>query len=204
MNVSGSDLELVLKSASTGYQLQNADYESGHGSDTLKFTYTVQPGDNGADIDVDNLKLNSSTIKGSYGNDVDLSIPLVTILSTQEISVDTLRLFKSYSKRYYSWWYFWPQYGRTYSEWCYLSSFHYKAAISAADCKNSSGYLIASNLNPVAIDVSSFVPGEVHICATGVTSSGYTQDYSIASSVSFNRDTTCGTLTLGKRFCQPL
>ena len=83
VNVSGSDLELELKSDSIGSQLQNADYESGSGSTTLKFIYIVKNGDNGADIDVEQVKLNSSTIADNYANNADLSIPPNTTLSTQ-------------------------------------------------------------------------------------------------------------------------
>ena len=97
VNVSGSDLELELKSDSIGSQLQNADYESGSGSTTLKFIYIVKNGDNGADIDVEQVKLNSSTIADNYANNADLSIPPNTTLSTQKIGVDTLAsyIFKS-------------------------------------------------------------------------------------------------------------
>ena len=192
VNVSGSDLELELKSDSIGSQLQNADYESGSGSTTLKFIYTVRNGDNGADIDVEQVKLNSSTIADNYANNADLSIPPNTSLSAQKIGVDTLRpISLSLS----------PVVPGVVSglnsveltvSGSNLVAYKYKAAISEADCKSQASYQTTADLNPVSIDVSSFVDGEVHICATGISPSGYEQDSSLASSISYTRDTTCG------------
>ena len=73
-----------------------------------------------------------------------------------------------------------------------LVAHKYKAAISEADCKSEASYQTTADLNPVSIDVSSFVDGEVYICATAISASGYEQDSSLAASISFTRDTTCG------------
>ena len=59
-----------------------------------------------------------------------------------------------------------------------LGAYKYKAAISEADCKSQASYQTTADLNPVIIDVSSFVDGEVHICATAISPSGYEQDSS--------------------------
>jgi probable HAF family extracellular repeat protein/autotransporter-associated beta strand protein len=44
-----------------------ATYTAGSGSDNLKFTYTVQPGDNVADLQVTGLNLNGGTIEDTTG-----------------------------------------------------------------------------------------------------------------------------------------
>jgi hypothetical protein len=192
VTISGSDLELELKSDSTASLLQNADYESGSGSTTLKFIYTVKDGDNGADIDVEQIKLNSSTIIDNYANNADLSIPPNTTLSTQKIGVDTLRPISLGLS---------PVVPGAVSginivelsiSGSNLVAYKYKAAISEADCKSQASYQTTADLNPVSVDVSSFVDGEVHICATGISTSGYEQDSSLAASISYTRDTTCG------------
>lgn len=61
----------------TGETDRNVNYSSGSGSDTLVFTYTVQPGDNNLDLDYISataLGLNGQTIRDLAGNDADLEL----------------------------------------------------------------------------------------------------------------------------------
>ncbi|MBF0240329.1 MAG: Ig-like domain-containing protein, partial [SAR324 cluster bacterium] len=64
----------------TGTTDRNASYVSGSGTSILVFSYTVQSGDNSADLDYTStsaLVLNSGTIKDSNGNDATLTLPTV-------------------------------------------------------------------------------------------------------------------------------
>ncbi|MCE7996972.1 MAG: hypothetical protein HEP71_33735 [Roseivirga sp.] len=66
--------QLELETGSTD---QKVDYSSGSGSDELTFTYTVQEGDESADLDyksVGSLTLNDGTIEGG-GQDANLILP---------------------------------------------------------------------------------------------------------------------------------
>lgn len=61
----------------TGDTDQYATYTSGTGSDTLTFTYTVQAGDESADLDyvgTSSLELNGGTIKSASSDDADLTL----------------------------------------------------------------------------------------------------------------------------------
>lgn len=80
----------------TGAIDRNANYASGSGSSTLTFTYTVQPGDNSADLDytgIGALSLNGGTIRGASGNDANLSLPVPgtagSLGSSKNIVIDT-------------------------------------------------------------------------------------------------------------------
>lgn len=64
----------------TGSIDREAGYESGSGSNTLVFTYTVQAGDETADLDYQStaaLTLNGATIRGASGSDAILTLPTV-------------------------------------------------------------------------------------------------------------------------------
>ncbi|MBF0422879.1 MAG: cadherin domain-containing protein, partial [Magnetococcales bacterium] len=57
---------------------QTIDYSSGSGTNTLTFTYTVQPGDTSADLDylaTNSLTLNSGTIDDGQANQAVLTLP---------------------------------------------------------------------------------------------------------------------------------
>jgi hypothetical protein len=61
----------------TGVTDQNATYASGSGTDTLSFTYLVQPGDTSADLDyqsINALGLNGGSIKDSAGNNATVTL----------------------------------------------------------------------------------------------------------------------------------
>lgn len=61
----------------TGTTDRTASYNSGTGSNTLVFRYTVQTGDTAADLDykaTNSLALNSGTIKDAAGNDATLTL----------------------------------------------------------------------------------------------------------------------------------
>ena len=73
-----------------------------------------------------------------------------------------------------------------------MSSYKYKAVNDQNDCYQSSGYISSSDMNPVNVDVSSLAEGPSYICSVGVLSSGYTKDYSLASSFAWKRYTACG------------
>ncbi|MBB4188105.1 hypothetical protein GGE07_004781 [Sinorhizobium terangae] len=79
----------------TGAIDRNAAYVSGSGSNTLTFSYTVQAGDQSADLDyasIAALVLNSATIKDANGNDVVLTLPTVggadSIAGQKDIVID--------------------------------------------------------------------------------------------------------------------
>ncbi|MFN9631259.1 MAG: beta strand repeat-containing protein, partial [Cyanobacteriota bacterium] len=66
---------LLLETGSTD---RIATYSSGSGTDTLTFTYTVQAGDDSADLDIASttaLQLNGGTIRDSIGNNAILTLP---------------------------------------------------------------------------------------------------------------------------------
>ena len=61
----------------TGTTDRTVDYASGHGTNTLTFTYTVQAGDTSSDLDfkaTTSLSLNSGTIKDLAGNAATLTL----------------------------------------------------------------------------------------------------------------------------------
>src|SRR5262249_20257471 len=61
-----------------------ASYAAGSGTQSLTFKYTVQPGDNIADLQVSGLNLNGGTIQDSSG------IPLVgSVQGDLELQIDT-------------------------------------------------------------------------------------------------------------------
>ena len=67
--------QLTLKTGTTD---RAADYDTGSGSDELTFIYTVQAGDNSADLEYVNanaLSLNGGTIQDAVGNDAVLTLP---------------------------------------------------------------------------------------------------------------------------------
>ncbi|MCX7748346.1 MAG: stalk domain-containing protein [Clostridia bacterium] len=71
VNVTGNP-RLMLNTGS------GADYSGGTGTDTLTFTYTVQPGDNASDLDytgADALDLNGGSIQDAGAGDVYLLLP---------------------------------------------------------------------------------------------------------------------------------
>ena len=72
------------------------NYTSGSGSKTLLFEYTVAAGHTSPDLnylDLNSLTLNAGTIKGPYGNDVDLTLPLLesadALKQKKDIEIDT-------------------------------------------------------------------------------------------------------------------
>ncbi|MES2946612.1 MAG: FG-GAP-like repeat-containing protein, partial [Pseudomonadota bacterium] len=70
----GSGPTLALE---TGAADRLATYSGGSGTSTLTFTYTVQAGDNSADLDVTSINalvLNGATIRDAVGNDADLGV----------------------------------------------------------------------------------------------------------------------------------
>ncbi len=75
VTVSGDIPALTL---ATGAVNRSAVYTSGSGTDTLTFSYTVQPGDTSADLDYAStsaLSLNGATIRDSALNDAALALP---------------------------------------------------------------------------------------------------------------------------------
>ena len=73
--VTGGTPRILLETGATD---RYAAYDSGSGSITLIFSYTVQAGDTSPDLDyvaVNSLELNGATIKGVGGNNADLSLP---------------------------------------------------------------------------------------------------------------------------------
>jgi hypothetical protein len=67
VNVSGGTPTLTLNDN------ESASYVSGSGSTQLQFQYTVQPGDNVADLAVTGVNLNGSTILDTSGNPANLT-----------------------------------------------------------------------------------------------------------------------------------
>ncbi|WP_257658797.1 Ig-like domain-containing protein [Parapedobacter lycopersici] len=73
----GGSPTLLLETGSTD---READYVSGSGSNTLVFSYTVQAGDETADLDYQStaaLTLNGATIRSAAGDDAELTLPAV-------------------------------------------------------------------------------------------------------------------------------
>ena len=76
---------------------RTANYASGSGTSTLTFDYTVQAGDNSADLDyatTGSLALNGGTIKDGAANNAALSLPAVGGASSlggqKNIVIDTV------------------------------------------------------------------------------------------------------------------
>lgn len=62
----------------TGTTMRRAVYSEGSGSSLLSFTYTVETGDSSADLDYASsvaLELSGGTIKDSFGDNADLTLP---------------------------------------------------------------------------------------------------------------------------------
>ncbi|RZI44816.1 DUF4347 domain-containing protein [Herbaspirillum sp. HC18] len=75
VTVAGGTPSLLLETGATD---RAATYVSGSGSSTLTFEYTVQTGDNAADLDyasVTALALNGAAIRDAAGHGADLSLP---------------------------------------------------------------------------------------------------------------------------------
>jgi Ca2+-binding RTX toxin-like protein len=75
VNTIGGSPTLALETGSTD---RLATFSGGSGTDTLNFSYTVQPGDTSADLDLLStgaLALNGGTIKDAAGNDAVLTLP---------------------------------------------------------------------------------------------------------------------------------
>ena len=73
-----------------GSVTSNAIYQSGTGTDTITFGYTVQPGDIASLVDVTAFDLKTATIEDKAGNLADLTIIPGSLSS------------KKYFHRYYS------------------------------------------------------------------------------------------------------
>ena len=76
-NVTVGGTGMPTLALATGGAGQQAVYDQGSNSTTLTFLYTVQPGDNSADLDYagrDALALGGSTIRDSLGNDAILTL----------------------------------------------------------------------------------------------------------------------------------
>lgn len=93
VTVASGSPQLLLETGSTD---RVATYVSGSGSNTLIFNYTVQAGDNSADLDYESassLSLNGSTIKDSFGNDMISTLPVPgtsgSLASNKNIVIDT-------------------------------------------------------------------------------------------------------------------
>jgi len=92
VNVTGTP-KLTLETGTTN---RTADYTSGTGSNTLTFTYTIQPGDTSADLDyfdTSSLALNGGTIKDTALNDATLTLPAPgdpgSLGANKDIVIDT-------------------------------------------------------------------------------------------------------------------
>lgn len=86
-----------LLTLATGGSGRNAVYQSGSGSSTLTFLYTVHEGDNATDLDCISttaLTLNGGTIRDHAGNDSNLQLPVpgqqYSLGATKDIVIDTL------------------------------------------------------------------------------------------------------------------
>ncbi|MEB3316774.1 MAG: FG-GAP-like repeat-containing protein [Cyanobacteriota bacterium] len=75
VDTSAGSPTLLLETGSTD---QSAIYSGGSGTNSLRFLYTVQPGDNSADLDVSSssaLQLNGASISDASGNPATLAMP---------------------------------------------------------------------------------------------------------------------------------
>lgn len=93
VTVTGSPT-LLLETGSTD---RNVAYTGGSGTNTLTFTYTVQDGDDSADLDyvaTSSLALNGGTIKDPAGNDAILTLPAPgaagSLGANKNIIIDTI------------------------------------------------------------------------------------------------------------------
>ncbi|ASD64151.1 Calx-beta domain-containing protein [Bdellovibrio bacteriovorus] len=93
VTIAGGTPELLIETGSTD---RVAAYVSGSGTNTLVFQYTVQAGDNSADLDyesVNALTLAGATIKDSFGNDMILTLPAPgaagSLSANKNIIIDT-------------------------------------------------------------------------------------------------------------------
>jgi hypothetical protein len=106
VNVSGGTPTLLLETGATD---RMATYISGSGSDTLTFRYTVQAGDNSADLDyLDSsaLQLNGATIKNTDGDDAVLILPTPgtagSLGANQNVVIDTTAPTQTFSSLQFS------------------------------------------------------------------------------------------------------
>ena len=70
-----------------------ASYDSGDGTDSLIFIYTVQNGDTSSNLEYTSsyaLSLNDGAIKDNNDNDVDLTLPSPLLISDKAIVIDNL------------------------------------------------------------------------------------------------------------------
>lgn len=67
-----------------------AVYSIGSGTKTLRFNYLVKAGENAANLDVTSINLSGSTIKDSFGNDANLTLPgSANLANSNNIAIDT-------------------------------------------------------------------------------------------------------------------
>jgi autotransporter-associated beta strand protein/VCBS repeat-containing protein len=88
VSVSGGVPTLLLE---TGVTDRAARYVSGSGSKTLHFQYTVEAGDNSADLDCASgatLQLNGATLRDAYGQDAALTLPAGSLAASKAIVID--------------------------------------------------------------------------------------------------------------------